>query len=232
MNLLGNFGLFLDTKYGEWMAKSWRKSFYESTLPGFVTNDLMDYGDLMNDTNLVAPKRTKKFPNYHISNCGVVYLPFCPNCFVETISSYSVLSQYYTISFVKRNELKEHFLWKGTQLIKRGTMQKYFGKKLRQEDEYCVLTRNKLTQSSALSGCTSVTTEEVLQIYDSIVKPEKVRMIKLTALRKFHPSYKRSSLKSSCAKVGLEIGGYVGFEGHQYWKKRITNQTMEVQDGN
>ncbi|KAL7484819.1 hypothetical protein ACHAW6_010432 [Cyclotella cf. meneghiniana] len=193
---------------GTWASNHWKQSFFKCNLPELVYQNLLNYGDLETDTRYVSVSKDVTGGDYVTSDAGVVYLPFCENCFVEVVACSDTLSKVFGISFLPKNELDEHTLWKATNTISAGSMQDWLEKKLDQEEEYCKLTRKNLVHGSAI-GSTNIMKEEVLNVFDRINNVEEIRMIKLTALRMYHPDYKKD-VKWPTGLLGVEKGGYMG----------------------
>jgi hypothetical protein len=198
---------------GTWASNHWKQSFFKVNLPELVYQKLLNYGDLDADTRYVSVSNNISGGDYVTSNAGVVYLPFCENCFVEVVACSDTLSKVFSISFLPKNELDEHTLWKATNTISADSMQDWLEKKLDQEEEYCKLTRKKLVHGSAI-GSTTVTKEEVLNVFDRINNVESIRMIKLTALRMYHPDYQKG-IKWPIGLLGVEKGGYMGLSKYR-----------------
>jgi hypothetical protein len=127
---------------------------------------------------------------------------------VEVVAWREVLSKVYTIGFLPKQQLDEHTLWRATNTISAESMQERLEKKLDQEEDYCKLTRQKIVHGGAI-GCNHVDRDAVLDVFDRIKNVEDVRMIKLTALRKYHPNFENSGKKWPC-KRGVDVGGFVG----------------------
>eukprot|EP00804_Cyclotella_cryptica_P020854 CCRYP_011476-RD/>CCRYP_011476-RD protein AED:0.04 eAED:0.04 QI:732/1/1/1/0.71/0.5/8/522/735 len=193
---------------GTWASNHWKQSFFKVNLPELVNQKLLNYGDLDTDTRYVSVSKDISGGDYVTSNAGVVYLPFCENCFVEVVACFNSLAKVFSISFLAKDELDEHTLWKATNTICAETMQVWLEKKLDQEEEYCTLTRKKLVHGSAI-GSTTVTKEDVLTVFDRINNVKDIRMIKLTALRMYHPDYQKG-MKWPTGLLGVEKGGYIG----------------------
>ena len=186
----------------------WKPSFFRDNLPNFVSKKMFFYGCLSKDVRHIRTTNEIEGGDYVTSDAGVIYLPFCENCFVEIVACSSILSKVFTISFMLKDDLEEHTLWKATNTISAASMQDWLEKKLDQEEEYCKLTRQKLAYGSAI-GSNHVDRDAVLDIFDRIDRVEDVRMIKLTALRENHPEFKQSGITWFC-KRGVNIGGFVG----------------------
>ena len=186
----------------------WKPSFFRDNLPQLVHESLLQYGCLNKDITHVHTTKDMKGGDYITSDSATIYLPFCENCFVEVVACSNVLSETFTISFMTKGELDEHTLWKATNTISAQSMQDWLQKKIDQEEEYCKLTRQKLVYGSAI-GSNHVDKNAVLNVFGRINNVEDVRMIKLTALRCFHPEFEQSGTEWPC-RLGVDKGGYVG----------------------
>lgn len=193
---------------GTWQGIHWKSPFFRDNLPGLVHNNLLHYGDLNKNTQLVHTTKDIQGGDYITSDCGVVYLPFCENCMVEVVAWSKVLQEVFTISFMLKENLDEHVLWRATNTISAQSMQDWLGKKLDQEEDYCKVSRQKLVHGSAI-GLNHVDRDDVLDVFGRIKNVDDVRMIKLTALRKFHPEFKKNGKKWPCRR-GVDVGGFVG----------------------
>lgn len=94
-----------------WDVNHWGRSFFEKTL--------MDLADVLTPIT------------------GVVYLPFCLHCFKQVHSNFHKLRKKYNVGFLRKGQLDEITLWKGTQSIPEKVMQNVLGKHLNQEETYC-----------------------------------------------------------------------------------------------
>jgi len=194
---------------GSWAMKHWQRSFFHDNIPRMVTDNLLNYGDLKNDTTFVsALEEGNVEDNYISSTAAVVYLPFGSHCLSQVVACYDKLSQYYTIGFLRKDQLDEHTLWKATNTICAESMRGWLSKNINQEEQYCKLDARQIKCGT---GDSSVTTEEILNVFNRIDRPDEVRMIKLTALRKFHPNFKSHMLRSK-PSLGMNKGGYVGLK--------------------
>lgn len=198
---------------GSWAIKSWQRSFFNENIPNFVEHKMFNYGDLNKDTVVVkaeqssSSKKKKKDSTYVTSDAAVVYLPFSSHCFHQVVACYEKLSKFFTISFLKKEDLDEHTLWKATNTISPSSMQVWLAKSIDQEEKYCKLDYSEI---KALSDDEFATREEIVNIFNRIKEPDEVRMIKLMALRKFHPDYTSSFMPSDKPVLGVDKGGYVG----------------------
>jgi len=135
-----------------------------------------------------------------------VYLPFCLHCVKEVTAAIDTLSKYYTISFLHKSELAEHALWSATNSIDPDVMQRQFGKAIAQEEVYC---KFKPQEAYSAAEDAHISKKEVIQVLRGIEDFEDIRMMKLTALKKFDPEYRGSTASDI---VGVTKGGYVGLK--------------------
>lgn len=145
---------FWITSSDAWKKHHWAYSFFTKTLPNFVK------------MNMIVPGE------------GVVYLPFCLYCMTRIISATVVLSEHYTIEYVKSTELQEVLLWSGTMTIDPNVMKNVFGKDISQEDKYCTISMQNVKESL---DDDHVTKAELLKVLLSIEDLSDIRMIKLRA---------------------------------------------------
>jgi hypothetical protein len=177
-----------------WLVTRWARTLFNRTLPDLVRHNL-----------LVFPsKRQQQRRKPEDLEVGVVYLPFCAHCCKEVVGAIDVLSEYYQISFVKKDELPGHSLWKGTMDIDANIMQGILGKRLDQEEIYCTFRPKDIMESMEDSH---ISKPAVLKVLHAIVDYEDVRMIKLRPLRQHEPP---SVMKERL--VEPEIGGFVGLD--------------------
>ena len=101
-----------------WLVTRWAKTLFSQTLPDLVRFNMLTY-----------PSKRKKTRKGELE-VGVVYLPFCAHVTKEIVGAIDVLSDYYQVSFVKKQDLPGHCLWKGTMAIEADTMQHRLGKRL------------------------------------------------------------------------------------------------------
>jgi len=141
---------------GSWMMDHWKKSFFETTIPSFVTQEL-----LMPDE-------------------GAVYLPFCLYVVGQLISAGDCLARYYNISFLYKDQLSENALWLATSQISPTVMQSWFGKAINQEEVYCTLTPSEVYNSIDFDNFRK---QDVLNVLRGIENFDNVRMIKLQVLK-------------------------------------------------
>jgi len=141
---------------GSWMMDHWKKSFFENTIPSFVTQEL-----LMPDE-------------------GAVYLPFCLYVVGQLISAGECLARYYNISFLYKDQLSENALWLATSQISPAVMQNWFGKAINQEEVYCTLTPSEVYNSIDFDNFRK---QDVLNVLRGIENFDNVRMIKLQVLK-------------------------------------------------
>jgi len=203
---------------GSWAMKHWQKSFFNVNIPKLVTESMLNFGDLENDSFFVSALEANTTEDFISSTAAVVYLPFSSHCLSQVVSCYDNLSQFYTISFLRKDQLDEHTLWKATNTISPESMIGWLAKTINQEEIYCKLDARQIKHGT---GDASVTKEDVLDVFNRIDRSDEVRMIKLTALRKFHPAYSKSDWQLARPILGLNRGGYVGMLGkHPYSQKK------------
>lgn len=195
---------------GSWAMEHWKTSFFRTILPSLVVGNMLNFGDIDKDSVLVPASEDNGSLDFISSSAAVVYLPFCSHCFREVVASYDVLSKYFTISFMRRDQLAEHSLWKATNTIAPNAMQHWLGKAINQEEVYCKI---KLQEILHGGGNANVSNEELIKVFKRIDRREEVRMIKLTALRRYHPKFEKSKFSGLKTTVGVVKGGYVGLLG-------------------
>ena len=139
-----------------WDVSHWSRSFFESTLASFVEEKVLK------------------------EKTGVVYLPFCLHCFKEVYVCFNAIRKYYDISFVKKGELDEVLLWKGTQQIDARIMQGVLGKKRSQEEKYCTFARTEVMQSMEDSD---VSKKDLIELACTLEDFPDVRFIRLKQLQ-------------------------------------------------
>ena len=163
---------------GTWSMDHWKRSFFVETLPSFVSNDIFCPISILREE-------------------AAVYLPFCIRCFSQVLAAQSVLSKYYEISFLKKDQLNEVELWRATQTIDAEEMQSWLGKKRDQEEIYCTITS---------ADCKGVMLDqhgnELLDILNRIPNVENTRMIKLRVLKK-NDGEKNITKEGSGGIIGL-----------------------------
>ena len=145
---------------------------------------------------------------------GVVFLPFCAHVCKELVGGIDKLCTYYAITFVKKDELPGHALWKGTMNIDGDVMQHRLGKRLDQEEIYCTFNPKDIYESMEDAH---VNKDEVMKMLLSIDDFKTIRMIRLRPLRQHEPpSVFRKTI------VTPEQGGFIGLNweaGRQRFKE-------------
>lgn len=169
-----------------WDDNHWSRSFFADVLPDLMRQGMLEIEDDNNPSNNLP--------------CGV-YLPFCFHCFRQIINALPVLRQYYAISFLRRKDLHEISLWKGTQTIDRYSMQKKLGKDLSQENIYCTFGYQEVMQAG--TSARDEPRETLVNILSRLEDFKEIRMIKLRPLRQYHPTINLPEEKH-------EIGGLKG----------------------
>eukprot|EP00985_Skeletonema_marinoi_P017477 scaffold9585_cov103-Skeletonema_marinoi.AAC.3 len=167
---------------GSWAIKSWQRSFFNENIPNFVTHKLFNFGSLDKDTTLVKPSAASKKKKRKDST-------------------------YLTSDAAVKEDLDEHTLWKATNTISPSSMQVWLAKSIDQEEKYCKLDYSEIR---GFSDDEFATREDIINIFNRIAEPDEVRMIKLMALRKYHPDYPSSNMKPDKPTLGIDKGGYVG----------------------
>jgi hypothetical protein len=148
-----------------WDANHWTSSFFQRNLVSFAKD------------NLLKPT-------------GAIYLPFCFHCFKQVLIGFPVLRKYYNISFLRKGELDQIALWKGTQQINEKVMQGILGKHLTQEDTYCTFGPRDVCEAM---DDPAVSKEDLVQLARSLENFGDIRFMRLDLL-------------PSTAKVGQFLG--------------------------
>jgi len=113
---------------GSWEQHHWKRSFFRKTLVGFAKHELL------------------LKPGEGCERGGMIFLPFSFYCFKELVLAESILSQWYSIAYLRRNDLNRNLLWYATQKIGRSRMLSVFGKQIDQEELYCTFDPNRMQQ--------------------------------------------------------------------------------------
>jgi len=206
-----------------WDVQHWSRNFFLKTLTDFARIDLLETTNTTisnhveiksrltlvrsvtrahrKDFNLQQQKQEKQRELEALNNVGVVYLPFCYHCFKGVVSCLDILSEFYAISFVRKQELSEVSLWAGTQVIDPLLMKKILGKRINQEDIYCTFSIQDVRQ--ALDDPT-VSKDTLLWVLHQIEDFPDIRMIKLQSLRVNIPTGRSHSSKCNRAIGGLQ----------------------------
>ena len=194
---------------GTWVMSHWNRSFFDTILPSFVTEGMIDFScGTSSDAEASSRKINARLQTHSTSGSGggVVYLPFCLHCVKEVTAAIDLLSKYYTISFLHKSELSEHALWSATNSIDSNVMQRQFGKDIAQEEIYCTF---KPQEAYSAAEDAHISKKDVIQVLRGIEDFEDIRMMKLTALKKFDPEYRGSKASGI---IGVTKGGYVGLK--------------------
>lgn len=155
-----------------WDVSHWSPTFFTQTLVHLIKNGLID----MDDAHGGIPFG--------------VYIPFCLHCFRQIINALPLLSEYYAISFLKKEDLNEISLWKGTRSIDPFIMQSCLGKKMVQEDIYCTFGPQEVKE--AMSGPKDVPIDDLVAILSQLDDFHDIRMVKLRPLKQHNPKQKVS----------------------------------------
>ena len=159
---------------GAWAIKSWQRSFFSENIPRFVTENLFNYGDLEKDTTFVSASEADAAEDYFTSTAGVIYLPFCSHCLSMVVAHIDELSQFFTVSFLHKDELDEHTLWNATNTISADSMKGWLAKEIFQEEIYCRLNAQGIRNGACGA---SVRKEEILEVFHRIIRVHDVRMV-------------------------------------------------------
>ncbi|KAG7348096.1 HSF-type DNA-binding protein [Nitzschia inconspicua] len=205
-----------------WLVTRWAKSLFQNTLPDLVRFQMLAYpgsrsrirkrtgSDSENtDINVNGDEKGDDPSSHPIkSNIeleeGVVFLPFCAHVCKELVGAIHILKKYYAITFVHKDELPGHALWKGTMEIDPNVMQHRLGKRLDQEEIYCTFQPKDIYGSMEDSH---VNKDDVMRMLLSIENFEHIRMIRLRPLRQHEPpSVVRKTV------IDPEIGGFIGLD--------------------
>ena len=187
----------------------WNRSFFDTILPSFVTEGMIYFScGTSSDAEASSRKINARLQTHSTSGSGggVVYLPFCLHCVKEVTAAIDLLSKYYTISFLHKSELSEHALWSATNSIDPNVMQRQFGKDIAQEEIYCTF---KPQEAYSAAEDAHISKKDVIQVLRGIEDFEDIRMMKLTALKKFDPEYRGSKASGI---IGVTKGGFVGLK--------------------
>lgn len=176
-----------------WLVTRWTKTFFQQTLPELVRRNLLTF-----------PSRRRGRSRKDSYEEGVIYLPFCSHVCKELVGGIDTLKDYFEISFVHKNNLSGHSLWKGTMNIDAEVMQNRLGKRLDQEELYCTFRPRDIYANMEDSH---VSKQDVMRTLLAIKDYDEVRMIRLRPLRQHE--------KVSVFRERLwrnEIGGFTGLD--------------------
>jgi hypothetical protein len=209
----------------------WSKSLFQNTLPDLVRLNLLAYPptrsqrkqkrdieleNQINNGNTTVNEDVDEISTLPTNTVqleeGVVFLPFCAHVCKELVGALHILKKYYAITFVHKDELPGHALWKGTMEIDAEIMQHRLGKRLDQEEIYCTFQPRDIYESMEDSH---IKKEDVMKMLLSIENFEQIRMIRLRPLRQHDPAFKNTFIKP-------EEGGFMGLNkerGEQRFKE-------------
>jgi hypothetical protein len=205
-----------------WLVTRWNKTLFQETLPDLVKYKLLSFPGARSrkskSTNSSKNNNSNRSNNDNANKTtendknvvfdaggleeGVVFLPFCAHVCKELVGAIKKLKQYYAITFVKKNELPGHILWKGTMNIDGDVMQHRLGKRLDQEEIYCTFNPTDIYQSMEDSH---VHKDDVMRMLLSIEDFDNIRMIRLRPLRQHEPP---SEFRDTV--IEPEEGGFIG----------------------
>ena len=95
---------------GSWQIAHWQPQFFSGTLVGLAERGLLS---------------------------GKVYLPFTLHCFTQVLVAQTKLLRFYNVHFLRKEDLSEVALWKGTQTLDSQICQEVLGKHRQQEETEC-----------------------------------------------------------------------------------------------
>ncbi|CAB9525919.1 expressed unknown protein [Seminavis robusta] len=142
-----------------WDRKSWRPQLFDTVLPAFVERDLLELED------------TPDLP------CGI-FLPFSLHVCQQLVDAFEKLKDFFSISFMRKNEMKKLSLWRGTNAIPDKTYQHVFEKDPRQEDSYCTFVMGAVLGSEEV-----VPKEHLLEVLDCLEDFDQIRFVRLRPLK-------------------------------------------------
>ena len=108
-----------------WDVQHWTRTLFGHTLVELAKQDVLPYR---------APREGELL--------GSVILPFCYHCFKEVIGNFKQLRRYYDVSFLRKHELHNVPLWKGTRQIGAKPMRKFDIDSLRDTCRVFIYTYN------------------------------------------------------------------------------------------
>ncbi|GMH70443.1 hypothetical protein TrRE_jg627, partial [Triparma retinervis] len=154
-----------------WAEQHWTENFFSSSLHNLAS--------------ILAPN-------------GCVYLPFQEHTFNMCVKHIHKIRENYSVTFLKKSELNEIALWRYTQDIDEDVMQNVYGKKIGQEEEYCILKNsNKISDDSytqaVLSWLDDVPNTRYIKLR-LLSAPEHKLIRSLRNIRPFPKTYKGSNI--------------------------------------
>jgi len=155
-----------------WDQHHWSPSLFSDILPTLVRNGLLDTDD--DDDNSINQN----------TPCGV-YLPFCFHVFRQVINALPILREYFAITFLRKKDLHEVALWKGTQTIDECRMKSLLGKRRDQEEVYCTFGSQEVTEAG--EGPRDEPKKILVDILTRLEDFDDIRMIKLRPLKQHNP---------------------------------------------
>lgn len=182
----------------------WAKSLFQNTLPDLVRHNLLAYPGTRSRRQNRGSSGDGNAACRSTLEEGVVFLPFCAHVCKELVGAIHILSKYYAITFVKKDELLGHSLWKGTMDIDGDVMQHRLGKRLDQEEVYCTFQPKDIYESMEDFH---IKKDDVMKMLLSIDDFENIRMIRLRPLRQHEPP---SVFKERLWEP--EVGGFVDLD--------------------
>ncbi len=180
---------------GTWQIHHWKSQFFSETLVGLVEKDLLS---------------------------GNVYLPFTLHCFTQVLIARHHLLQWCDVKFLRKENLSQVSLWKGTQVIDASVCQQVLGKHLQQEETECSF------DSETVKGWffDGITKEEV---FDYARQLEDFGSIRFIVLETLSPD-KRS--KPTLDRKVLRLGKILGLQSPKKVQRGIATYSMPKQPFN
>jgi len=175
---------------GSWAMTHWTRSFFTTTLPNFVTENVFDTS----------------------SGEGVVFLPFCVHCIAQVVAAQNVLAKYYDISFLHQHELSENALWQATSSISPNAMQLWLGKTINQEEFYCTFGLKDVL--NGVMDDAYVRKEDLLEILSGIENFDEVRMIKMKVRTSSSRTVYNEEKKEDDNGPYIRKGPFIGLKEH------------------
>ncbi|KAL9189869.1 hypothetical protein ACHAXT_009544 [Thalassiosira profunda] len=161
-------------------------------------------------TTFVSASEATGAEEYFTSTAGVIYLPFTSHCLSMVVAHIDELSQFFTVSFLSKDELDEHTLLNATHKISAEAMKGWLAKEIFQEEIYCRLTAKDIKQGAYDPSLRRA----MMEVFGRIPDVDNVRIMKLMATRENHQKFPKSTPHLEGRRIrGLNVGGWVGIGG-------------------
>jgi hypothetical protein len=157
-----------------WDVHHWSTNFFESVLISFAQSKLLS-PLLPSMSGHAGPFRNG------------IFLPFCFHCFQSVVTYTAILTSYYNISFLRKNQLQCIALWAGTQTVDKQRMQHILGKRIDQEEVYCTFSARHMKEMEC--SATGASKQELIHIANSLEDFPDIRFILLEPLHILDPSH-------------------------------------------